>query len=305
MTAVPLGSTNVRVSPLGVGAWAWGDRWLWGYGRSYHRADVEAAFHASLKAGLDFFDTAEIYGFGLSERLLGEFVRDAGRPAVVATKFAPYPWRVRRGDLQRALRKSLARLGLERVDLYQVHWPYPPRHVETWAAALADAVESGLARAVGVSNYSVDRMRRAHDVLARRGIPLASNQVDYSLLQRDPEHTGLLEACRELGVTLIAYSPLAQGVLTGKYDPRHTPPGLHRRRFNARHLTRVQSLVALLKETADRHGKTLGQVALNWALCKGALPIPGAKNARQAEENAGALGWRLTPDEVAALDAAS
>ncbi len=303
---IPLGPGDLRVSPLGIGTWAWGDRLFWGYGRGYTDADLEAAFQTSLAAGINFFDTAEIYGRGRSERLLGQFLRAADRPVVVATKFFPYPWRWRKGSLQRALGGSLNRLGLAQVDLYQIHWPYPPVPIETWMAGLADAVEAGLVRAVGVSNYDLEQTRRAHAALAERGVPLASNQVQYSLLHREPEQDGLLETCRQLGVTLIAYSPLGMGLLTGKYTPENPPPGLRGRRFNRKLLGQIQPLIALLREIGEVHGgKSPAQVALNWVICKGAVPIPGAKNARQAQENAGALGWHLADEEMAALDEAS
>ncbi len=304
--SISLGSSDLRVSPLGIGTWAWGDRMFWGYGRDYTDADLQAAFDASLAAGITWFDTAEIYGSGQSERLLGQFARAAGGPVVVATKFFPFPWRWRPSSILNALRRSLQRLGLEQVDLYQIHQPFPPVPIETWMAGLADAVEAGLVRAVGVSNYSPEQTRRAHAALAQRGVPLASNQVAYSLLHRLPERNGLVEVCRELNITLIAYSPLAQGLLTGKYTPENPPPGLRGWRFNRKLVAQSQPLIALLSETGAAHGgKTPAQVALNWVICKGAVPIPGAKTARQAQDNAGALGWRLTDQEVAVLDAAS
>jgi aryl-alcohol dehydrogenase-like predicted oxidoreductase len=300
---VALGPTDIRISPMGVGAWAWGDRTIWGYGAGYGEADVHAAFDASLAAGVNFYDTAEAYGWGRSERLLGRFVQASGQPAVLASKFFPYPWRLSRAALLHALRHSLRRLGVARMDLYQLHRPFPPVPVEGWMDAMADAVEAGLLRAVGVSNLNVSQMQRAHARLQARGIPLASNQVRYSLLDRTPERSGLLETCRELNVTLIAYSPLAQGLLTGKYTPDHRPTGVRGMGMGAQALARIQPLVLGLQAIGDRHGgKSAAQVALNWVLCKGSLPIPGAKNARQAQENIGAMGWRLTPGEVAELD---
>lgn len=303
---VALGATGVQISRLGVGAWAWGDTAFWQYGKGgYSDADIAAAFQASLAHGVDFFDTAEVYGRGRSEQLVGQNARQAGWPVVIASKFFPFPWRLRKKQLLKALRGSLARLGMESIDLYQIHWPFPPVAIDTWMNGLADAVEAGLVRAVGVSNYNVAQTQRAHTALARRGIPLASNQVHYSLWQRKPETSGLLEVCRQLDVTLIAYSPLAQGLLTGKYTPDNPPPGLRGQRYR-RDLRTVQPLVGLLREIgAACGGKTPAQVALNWAICKGTVPIPGAKNARQAMDNAGALGWRLSPGEVDALDRAS
>jgi aryl-alcohol dehydrogenase-like predicted oxidoreductase len=213
----------------------------------------------------------------------------------------PHPWRINRSQLIDALRGSLARLGLPSVDLYQIHIPSklaPPSH---WADALADAVEMGLTATVGVSNYNADDLRRTYDILARRGIPLASNQVEYSLIKRNIESDGTLRACRELGVRVIAYSPIGMGLLTGKYTPSKPPSGA--RRMMVRGLIgRVQPLVSLLREIGEAHGKTPAQVAINWTICKGTLPIPGAKTAKNAAMNAASANWRLTDDDIAALD---
>ncbi len=305
--SVRLGPSGPRVTPLGVGTWQWGERGYWGYGRDYGEDDVRAAYRVSRAAGVTLFDTAETYGRGRSEQLLGRFLSedaDAGR-VVVATKFAPLPWRARRrGPLRRALEASLRRLGLSSVGLYQIHWPLPLVGDEAWLADLADVAQEGLAAAVGVSNYRTDQLRRAHLVLARRGIPLATNQVEFSLLQRRPERSGLADACRELGVTLIAYSPLAQGLLTGKYGPAARPQGV--RRFTTRsRIDRVPALVDRLAAIGADRAATPDQVALAWLAAKGAVPIPGAKNATQAASNAGALRVRLTADEVASLNAAA
>jgi aryl-alcohol dehydrogenase-like predicted oxidoreductase len=305
-TLIPLGKTDIQIPHLGVGAWAWGDQRFWNFGQGYNEADIRGAFDASLAAGVNLFDTAEVYGSGRSESFLGSFLVGASSPVVVATKFFPFPWRLGKAALIRALRASLERLNLQCVDLYQIHWPYPPLAIETWAEALAQAVQQGLARAVGVSNYSADQMRRASTVLAKQGVVLASNQVNFSLLNRKVERNGLLKTCQELGVTLIAYSPLAQGVLTGKYSPRQPLPGIRGWRYSRAVLEKAQPLLQLMDGIGGAHGgKTSAQIALNWTICKGAVPIPGAKNAKQAQDNLGALGWRLSEAEVAALDHAS
>ena len=308
-STIPLGRTEVQIPPLGVGTWAWGDRLFWGYGRSHTDEDLAEAFRVAIEESTTFFDTAEVYGNGRSERLLGRFLaalpEDAPRP-VLATKFFPYPWRWRPQALRRALRGSLKRLGLAQVDLYQIHWPFPPRSIDVWVRALGQAVRDGLARAAGVSNYDLSQTRRAQAILEDLGVPLASNQVEFSLIQRKAEREGLLAYCRQQQITLIAYSPLGMGLLTGKYTPDNPPPGVRRRRFPRGYLERLQPLIGLLREIGQGHGnKSPAQVALNWVICKGAVPIPGAKNAAQAQSNAGALGWRLTDDEVAALDKAS
>jgi aryl-alcohol dehydrogenase-like predicted oxidoreductase len=286
---------------LGIGNWAWGDSRFWG--NEPHKEDnARQAFQTSLESGIRFFDTAETYGWHKAERLLGQFMRETDQSVIVATKFMPLPWR----DLSKALRASLQRLGLPQVDLYQIHWPLPFRPIEMWMEGLADAVEGGWTRAVGVSNYNVDQTRRAYEALAKRGIPLASNQVEYSLLSRQIERNGLIDFCRDHNIKIIAYSPLGQGLLTGKYTPDNPPKGLARRQKSSKHLDTIQPLIGLMREIGEAHGgKTPAQVALNWTICKGTLPIPGAKNAKQASQNAGALGWRLSPDQIAVLDRVS
>jgi aryl-alcohol dehydrogenase-like predicted oxidoreductase len=306
METISLGKTDVRITPLGMGAWQWGDKFMWGYGRGYTDSDLKTAFEETLKAGVNWVDTAEVYGMGTSEKLLGRFVSETNAKIVVATKCFPYPWRWSGRALLGALRASLKRLRLERVDLYQMHWPYPFVSIESWMDAMAEAVKAGLTRAVGVSNYSAEQTRRARERLAKHGIALASNQIQYSLLHRTPERNGTIAACRELGVTVIAYSPIAKGVLSGKYTPDNIPPGVRGQMYNREYLTRVQPLIGLMKEIGQAHGaKTPTQVALNWLICKGAVPIPGAKNARQAQDNAGGMGWRMSEAEVSALDEAS
>jgi aryl-alcohol dehydrogenase-like predicted oxidoreductase len=295
---------------MGVGTWQWGDTFVWQYGRGYAEAEVRAAFDAAIAAQLTFFDTAEVYGLGRSERFLGEFTGSeapgSGGPVRVATKYFPAPWRFTRGSVVRALRGSLKRLRRPQVDLYQIHWPSPTIKIETLMAGLADAVEAGLTRAVGVSNFDLEQTELAHAALARRGVALASNQVHYSLLNRKVERAGLLARCAALGVTLIAYSPLEMGLLSGKYTPDQPPAGSRSRRYPVDYLARIQPLVARLREMGQAHdARTPAQVALNWAICKGTIPIPGAKNAQQVQQNAGALGWRLTTAEVAELDEAS
>lgn len=302
---------KLNVEPLGVGAWAWGATRLWGYGKEYNRQDVGEAFRASMAAGVTLFDTAEVYGNGASENIIGDLLREGGFDGtpVIATKFAPLPYRFGARSLLDALDKSLARLGVATLDLYQVHFPNPLFKIESLMDALADAVKDGKVRHVGVSNYNVEQMQRAHDRLASHGIELASNQVEYSLFQRAPETNGVLEACRDLGVTLIPYSPIAQGLLTGKYTPGTKPSGLVRRfgkSFGEKNLKKIEPVVNILWEIGEAHDKEPAQVALNWLVTRqNTLPIPGAKNEQQARQNAGALGWALTDEEAEKLELAT
>jgi aryl-alcohol dehydrogenase-like predicted oxidoreductase len=306
-----LSGSDVSLPLLGVGTWAWGDRSTWGmggYDADLTRDSIRQAWEASIDAGVTFFDTAEVYGSGESERIIGALL--AGDPAraasvVVASKFMPSPWKLEvRGALLKSLRASLGRLGLPAVDLYQIHGPISLRSHGALADALAAAHQAGLVKAVGVSNYSAKETRSIAEALQNRGLRLATNQIEFSLLRRSPETGGLIATCAELGVVPLAYSPIGQGRLTGKYTAANPPPG--KRNFSNHPMEVVDVVVAELRHVGDKYGgKSPSQVALNWVIAKGAVPIPGAKSRQQAEENAGALGWRMDGDDLARLDRAA
>jgi aryl-alcohol dehydrogenase-like predicted oxidoreductase len=316
MTEQPatLGRSDVVVPRMGIGVMTWGDpsgraRWTpaklaYGGGPA-NPHEEQLAFEASVAAGATFFDTAEMYGAGASERRLGELA--SGRDVVIATKFPPTM--LSRADaMPRALDRSLELLQRASVDLYMHHYPSRRVSIPTLMNLMADAVAQGRVRAVGVSNYSVDQMRLAHAVLADRGIPLASNQVEYSLLHRMPEADGVLDACRELGITLIANQPLANGALTGKFGAGARPSGFRRfmPRFRGPQREAAMPVISLLREIGQVHGRSPAQVALRWLIENEiVLPIPGAKNERQATDNAGALAFALSQPEIEALDRAT
>lgn len=312
-TKTTLGRSDLRVPRLGLGAMTWGDAKglarfhpaKMAYGGADGYEEEKRALESGLEAGVNLFDTAAMYCGGASERRLGEVAE--GRDVLIATKF-PGGFSFKVENLPKELEASLARLRRSSIDLYQHHYPNKSISIPKLMDQLADAVEAGKVKAVGVSNYSAEQMREAHAALARRGIPLASNQVEYSLLHRQPEVNGLLEACRELGITLIAYQPLASGALTGKYSNGTRPRGLRRFMgiFRKQNMGKVEPVVDLLREIGERRGKSPAQVALRWLIeQEQVLPIPGAKNANQAAANAGALTFRLTLEEIEALDHAT
>jgi aryl-alcohol dehydrogenase-like predicted oxidoreductase len=306
-----LAGSDVTIPLLGVGTWAWGDKGTWGmggYDQSLTEASIREAWEASIEAGVVLFDTAEVYGKGESERILGRLVAaDPGvRPRVVlASKYMPNPWKAHaHGALVSAARQSAERLGVESIDLYQIHGPISLRSHGAMADALAAAHAEGLVKAVGVSNYSVKETRSMDAALRKRGLRLASNQIEFSLLRAMPLRVGLISTCQELGVIPLAYSPIGQGRLTGKYSAANPPP--KGRSFSAHPMAEVDTIVALLRRIGEAHGdRTPSQVALAWLIAQGAVPIPGAKNREQAEQNAGALGWHLTGEELDLLTKAS
>lgn len=307
MNTTKISVSNITLPTLGIGTWAWGDNLFWGYGSNYGEAEVKNAFTAAIANGVTFFDTAEVYGLGTSERLIGQFLKQTNQPVQIATKYFPLPWRFNRQAVADALTASLKRLEVEQIALYQVHTPFDFfMSQSTLMSALAEEVKKGRILTVGVSNYSATQMQQAHDLLAKYDVPLAVNQVRYSLLTRQIEKNGILELARELGVTILAYSPLAQGLLTGKYTPDNRSGITGARKidpkFSAQGLSKIEPLITKLSELGEKYQKTTVQVALNWLIAQGnVIPIPGAKNEEQARENAGAIGWQLSAEDLGQL----
>ena len=301
------------IKRLGVGTWAWGDKLFWGYDSSMDES-LQEAFNESIARGVTLFDSAELYGFGRSELLLSRFSRqneDKIKP-YFATKFAPYPYRFRESSVLEACTSSMDRLGVDQIDLYQIHWPM--LFDEKYWKGLAQCYHKGYVKAVGVSNYGANQLKACHKTLSDLGVPLSSNQIQYSLLCRRQENNGALAMAKSLGVVTLAYSPLAQGILTDKFSesdirkastkgPRNS--GWRAGGDLASILPRVRGLLSVMREISMARDKTPAQIALNWCICKGTVPIPGARNAKQAIDNAGALGWRLTSDEMYKLDVAA
>ena len=308
-TTVQLGKS--AIAPIGVGTWAWGDSFFWTYGKDYGEEQIVEAFNTSVDAGITLFDTAEIYGLGESERIVGRLVKTAKEKIYIATKYMPVPWRVSAKQVSDAVNASFTRLGVEYVDLYQIHQPFSFLMGQpTLLKTLAREVEAGRIGALGVSNYSESQMREAHGTLASLGIPLAVNQMQYSLLYRQIESNGVLAAARELGVTILAYSPIAQGLLTGKYTVNGpaVAAGARKRdaRFKPEGLEKIQPILTTLREIGEKHDRTCAQVSLNWLISQpGVIPIPGAKTVGQAAQNAGAIGWSLDDEEIAEIDRVS
>ncbi|NJK39576.1 MAG: aldo/keto reductase [Oscillatoriales cyanobacterium RM2_1_1] len=307
--------TTPHLPSMGCGTWAWGNRLLWGYQETMDQ-QLQQVFDLCVERGVTLFDTGDSYGTGKlngrSEMLLGKFAQaytGANQDRIcLATKLAAYPWRLTSKSMVSACRASMQRLGRV-VDLVQMHWStanYAPWQEGILLKGLADACEQGLANSIGLSNYGPKRLRTIQQKLADRGIAIRTLQVQYSLLSTYPvTELGLKSVCDELGIQLIAYSPLGLGLLTGKYTQTgNLPKGI--RGFLFRQLLPgIQPILNSLQAIAISNHKTMAQVALNWCICKGTIPIPGAKTLGQAQENLGALGWQLQTGEITALDQAA
>ena len=303
------------LAPIGVGTWSWGNRLLWNYDPQRDDSLLLHTFQACIKAGITFFDTADSYGTGKlqgrSESLLGQGLSrlppEQRQLVTVATKLAPYPWRLGRHGFCKAAAASRQRLGRP-IDLVQLHWStarYAPWQETPLLQGLVDQVRLGGAKALGLSNLGPGRLRRVAGWMVDVGVPLRSVQVQFSLLSQQPRQPGgVLEVCRELGIRVIAYSPLALGLLTGKYTVRHGPSGFRGLLF-ARLLPRLEPLLALMGEIAADHGSTPAGVAVNWCRAHGTVPIPGLRRPRHVNVMEQALGWMLSAHERQALDQAS
>ncbi|OMO97832.1 Aldo/keto reductase [Corchorus olitorius] len=306
----------LTVSPMGFGTWAWGNQLLWGYQQSMD-SELQQVFNLAVENGINLFDTADSYGTGRlngqSERLLGKFIKEfpgekrIEDEIVIATKFAAYPWRLTPGQFVQACRASRDRMQIEQIGIGQLHWSTanyaPPQELALWNGLVA-MYEKGLVKAVGVSNYGPKQLIKVHDYLKARGVPLCSAQVQYSLLSMGEDQMEIKNICDSFGIRLIAYSPLGLGMLTGKYSPSRLPSGPRGLLFK-QILPGLEPLLVSLREIAEKRGKTIPQVAINWCICKGTIPIPGVKTVKQAEENLGALGWRLSSNELLQLDSAA
>lgn len=300
---------------MGCGTWAWGNRLLWGYNPTMDD-ELQRVFNTCMAQGVTLFDSGDSYGTGRlngrSEALLGQFAGAYQGPnqerLCLATKLAAYPWRITRGSVVRAGKASVQRLGRP-IDLVQMHWStanYAPWQEGPFLEGLMDLYEQGQVKAIGLSNFGPQRLRLAHQRFQARGIAIATLQVQYSLLSTVPiSDLGLKDICDELGIRLIAYSPLALGLLTGKYSPQGPFPSGVRGVLFRQLLPKIQPLLQTLTAIANHRQKTPAQVALNWCMAKGTIPIPGAKSLAQAEQNLGALGWALEAGEVEELDQAS
>lgn len=312
MTSTP---SHLTFPTLGCGTWAWGNRLLWGYDPAMD-SELQQVFKACVAQGVTLFDSGDSYGTGRlngrSETLLGQFASTYEGPnqdqICLATKLAAYPWRITRGSVVKAGNASAQRLGRP-IDLAQMHWStanYAPWQEKPFWDGLMDLYEQGQVKAIGLSNFGPKRLKLAHQRFQERGIPIATLQVQYSLLSTYPvTELGLKDLCDELGIRLIAYSPLALGLLTGKYSSQGPFPQGVRGILFRQLLPKIQPLLHTLQDIADQRQKTSAQVALNWCIAKGTLPIPGAKSLNQAQQNLGALGWSLDSGEIDALDQAS
>lgn len=316
----PLGQSSLQISPLGLGCWQFsrGKGLVGSYWSNINESDILEIVRVSLEGGMNWVDTAEVYGGGKSEealaQVLSQLERDGNPHAkpYIATKW----WPVFRtaGSIASTIDQRIRCLGGRTIDLYQIHQPFSMSTIDQEMKAMAGLVQAGKIRYVGVSNYSAKQMVKAHQLLQREGLTLVSNQVKYNLLDRSIDRNGTVDAAKAHGITIIAYSPLQQGVLTGRFhhDPKQIQALAPTRRLlsglNGKYLARSRPLIETLDDLARKYEATPGQIALNWLIHyhgDTVVAIPGASKVRHAQENIGAMTFRLTGDELESLNQAS
>jgi len=309
-----LGQTDIEVTSIGLG----GNKFGGGQGMisrmmspDLPREQINAVIQAALDGGINWFDTAELYGFGASEQNITTALHAAEKKddeIIIATKWSPFLRTAK--NITRTIEKRLHFLQSYSIDLYMIHMPMSFSSIEDQMDAMAKLVGAGKIRAVGVSNFDAEQMRLAHTALEKRGLPLAVNQVQYNLLDRDIEVNGVLETAKELGITIIAWGPLGSGILTGKF---HKNPELldrspyMRRMIRKRKVERSKPIISLLEEVAARYKVSPAQVALNWLMNvhgEAVVAIPGASRPEHAEQSAGAMQFSLSEDDMARLSEA-
>ncbi|CQR55418.1 aldo/keto reductase [Paenibacillus riograndensis] len=313
----PLGQSTLSVSPLGLGCWQFsrGKGIVGKYWGNLEDADILEIVRVSLEGGMNWVDTAEIYGGGKSEEALAyvlDQLKREGRPyatPLIATKW--WPLFRTANSITSTIDERIRCLGGRDIDLYQIHQPFSLSTIASEMKAMAGLVQAGKIRNVGVSNYSAKQMTEAHHLLRQYGLNLVSNQVKYNLLDRKIDRNGTMEAAKALGISIIAYSPLQQGILTGRFhkDPAQIRAVSRVRRIQSglddKSLARSKPLIDSLTVLADKYGATPGQIALNWLIHyngETVVAIPGASKVRHAQENIGALGFRLEKDELEHLN---
>ncbi|WNS45684.1 aldo/keto reductase [Paenibacillus sp. MMS20-IR301] len=316
----PLGRSDLSVSPLGLGCWQFsrGSGIVGRYWSNLTDDDILEIVRVSLTGGMNWVDTAEIYGGGKSEQALAQVLdrlKQEGSPhaaPLIATKW--WPLLRTAGSITATIDERIACLGGREIDLYQIHQPFSLSSIASEMKAMAGLVAAGKIRYVGVSNYSVKQMTEAHRILKTYGLTLVSNQVKYNLLHRSIEQNGTMDAAKELGISIIAYSPLQQGILTGRFhqDPSQIASVSRIRRMQSGldegSMNRSRPLIDCLSGLAGKYGVTPGQVALNWLIHyhgDTVVAIPGASKVRHARENIGAMAFRLSREELELLNEVS
>ena len=296
--------TNTKVPKVALGAWSWGAGAAGGdqvFGNHLSEADLKPVFDRAMELGLNLWYTAAVYGEGSSEKILGDFVKTVKREDIlISTKFTPQIASDSPDAMQEMLDGSKERLHTDVIDIYWIHNPFD---VEKWTPKLIPLAKSGQIKSIGVSNHDLAEIKRANEILAAEGLKVSAVQNHFSLLHRSSERAGILDYCKENGITFYAYMVLEQGALTGRFNTEHPfPAGTGRGESYNPHLAELEKLLAEMKRIGEQHHASPAQIATAWAITKGTLPIIGVTKVKQVEEAAAAAQIILSAEEVSLLE---
>lgn len=295
---------RTNMPKIALGAWSWGTGAAGGdqvFGNHMTEQELKPVFEKAMELGLNLWDTAAVYGEGSSEKILGDFIKEIPREdVIISTKFTPQIASDSENAMQEMIEGSKERLHTDVIDVY---WIHNPMDVERWTPLLIPLAKSGQIRAIGVSNHNLAEIKRVNEILGAEGLKVTAVQNHYSLLHRSSEKAGILDYCKENGITFYAYMVLEQGALTGRYDQKNPfPAGTGRGEAYNPILAELDDLNAELKKIGEAHGASAAQIATAWAVAKGAMPLIGVTKVKQVEEAAYAAQISLTADEVARLE---
>lgn len=291
---------------IAMGVWAWGDAGKYGnvFGNRMEQDDFKPVFDAAMKNGFNLWDTAAVYAMGASEEILGAFIKNIKREDIlISTKFTPQIANTNvppETAAQEMFNGSKKRLNIENADIY---WIHNPADVERWTSAVIPLAKSGQIKSIGVSNHNLAELKRAAEILGAADLKISGVQNHFSLLNRSSEKSGILDYCKENGITFYAYMVLEQGALSGKYDTSHPfPEGSERAQVYNGRLGQLENVISALKDVGEKHGMNIPQTATAWAIAKGTLPIIGVTKVSHVEDAAKAAEAALTTDEIAYLE---
>lgn len=296
-----------KTTQIALGTWSWGVGMVGGdqvFGNSLGTEELEPVFEAAMKNGLNLWDSAVVYGMGASEEILGTFTKKYPREdVIISTKFTPQIAGNEADPVAAMCEGSLNRFGTDYIDIY---WIHNPENVEKWTPYLIPLVKSEKVKKVGVSNHNLAQIKQAEEILSREGIHISAVQNHYSLLYRSSEEAGILDYCKENGITFFAYMVLEQGALSGKYNTtKPLPEGSQRGETYNPMLPQIEKLTAVMAEIGKKYDANVSQIAISWAIAKGTTPIIGVTKVYQVEDAAKAAAIVLTAEDMAAIETAA
>ena len=295
---------TMKLPPIALGTWSWGSGAAGGdqvFGNHLDKAQLQSVFDEAMKLGLNLWDTATVYGMGASEDILGAFVKEVERKAIIiSTKFTPQIAEMYDNSVMKMLDASLKRLNTDYIDIY---WIHNPMDVDRWTPQLIEVLKSGKVKTVGVSNHNLAQIKRAEEILSQEGFHIGAIQNHYSLLYRESEDAGIIGWCNERGIPFLAYMVLEQGAISGKYDTTHPLPAdsMRGQTYNPQ-LGKIEKLVAVMREIAEAHSVDVAQIPVAWAVAKHTLPLIGATKPSHVTDAYNASKVKLTKEEMRRLE---